>query len=211
MTPLPLKFRLLSLTMAAFFVFSVTACQTTRIDTPDTAAVEIEEDDWSPEANPIPVPRVVFSGQERTDNFEDRFEIPLTTVSEERKGAIDVPFEYLPLDRGASAEGIRQGEHIFPLNNRTGNLMFYREVGIPQLRIERLDDEHVRVWARVLNRTDRDIYVRVSLMGREATSMDDRYDYDAIIFRENVYRDFSFVMTGDESRRFTLYVTPAER
>lgn len=156
-------------------------------------------------SNDLP-PLVVFAGEERDRNFDPHFEIPLSTVSPERRGPVDAPFDFIRTRQQLSESGAEVGQ-VFPLNNRTGNLLFYRDVGIPQLTIEKLDEEHIRIWARVQNRTEDDIRVRVTCMGREAISTDDRYDYEAIIFRRNVYRDFSFVMTGDEARRFTLAIT----
>ena len=199
--------RILRPVLPLVLVVAFTACETTSGPALSVSLNVPPEKPPLDKADPsIPAPEVAFGGEPQRRNYTEHFDIPLSTVSPEKKGPLDAPFDF-PLTRQERAQPGEPIHQLFPLNNRTGNLLFYRDVGIPRLNIEKLDENHIRIWARVLNRTPRDIRVHVTCMGREASSVDDRYDYEAIILSENVYRDFSFVMTGDESRRFTLAIT----
>lgn len=199
--------RIIRVALPTLLMVTFTACETTSGPRSSAQLPVLPDRSTTHKAEPeVPAPEVVFGGERQSRNYLDHFDIPLSTVSPEKRGALDAPFDF-PLTRQERAQPGEPVHQLFPLNNRTGNLLFYRDVGIPRLNIEKLDENHVRIWARVLNRTNRDIRVHVTCMGREATSADDRYDYEAIILSENVYRDFSFVMTGDESRRFTLAIT----
>lgn len=170
--------------LSALVAFALTGCQTEQ---PDPWTVGYEEVMWG--------------------ESED---IPVATVSEPRRGATDSPFEELPiqpLDRaGGLGDDDMRNRVIFPLQHTGGSVAFCKQVGIPQLDVRELPDGRLIIWVRVMNVTPDDIRVEVQCRPNDDPNQRESFEFREIILARDVYRDFSFVISGPKERRFSILV-----
>jgi len=169
-----------------------------------TTSPSVAEDD--------PEPSIWLDGFEVVDNYSEDVDMEMSSMSAQTYGPDDMPFTFEKTTMSDQRSVTSGRIKVFPANNDTANLLFYREVGLPMLKVEQLDDGYVRIWLRVRNLVDQDIFINVTCEGQDINGRTrERYHYDTVIFQEDVFRDFTFVLRGDPSKRFSIIVVESQK
>lgn len=136
---------------------------------------------------------------------------PWATMSEESFGDEKAPFKAVEVDRGSpySALVTIPKDRVFPIHGTGGSVAFYQQVSIPQLDVERIEEGRIRIWVRVKNLEEHDIFVNVKCAPDGDTMRDETYYFEEVIFQQDGFRDFSFILDGPLERKFTILVKPA--
>jgi len=150
-------------------------------------------------SRPLPRPKVKLQGQASK-------KIPASTISNPRKWP---PKASLPVSKPQKIKASSgQLRTHFPIHDTGGSLAFTKEVDIPRLGVDPIDDDTIRVWARVRNVLNKPVRVNIicSVNPRTLGDDDSHRSYNNILLPENTFCDVSFTLNGSINQRFTLTV-----
>jgi len=197
-------------------VLLLSGCESTQTNVSQTGTQTTPQTAAPTEVKPAekkPIPNIFVDGFEVVANYSEEVDMEMSSISEEIYGPDDTPFTFERTTVSEEQRSVTGGRiKVFPANNQTANLIFYRDVGLPTLKVEQLDDEYIRIWLRVRNLKDEDIFINVSCQGQDSDGHTrESYHYDTVIFSQDVFRDFTFVLKGDPTKRFSIIVVETQK
>ncbi len=201
------KFTLVSALLAVSLSFlgcNTTSTEPTSYDVLESTPNKLVYD--SPKAE------IIINGENPIDQYVKSLSVDLSSISKPLIGSDNTPFTFEQSVTNQKGNPSFNGSEVYPPDNTTANLLFYKKVGLPLLKIEQLDSDFIRIWLRVRNLQEGDIFVSVKCEGSDDYGrIDEQYRYDEVIFQEDVFRDFTFVLRGDISKKFSIIVTDSSK